>query len=314
LLLTLKKIGIYVILDDKRGWRRKMFKTAMKNASEIMLLGFLILLCVCVLYSCCFQTAEAYYGIGLFGRGIYGSTGLYGIGGLYGSSLFGLSGLYGGIGSLYGLGGLYGLLGVGSLYGIGGFYGMGGLYNPSSLYTIGLIYGLGGSEGLKNFGGLSGILNPVNLFSQLNLLNPGLQLATPITPAVSAEQAGTWTGSWYSLIKLNAGLMNMSLIEDTVKGTLVGEVTLLLNKITNSIPAEIGGLYSGGTTFVLTGGNNTVFSTTLLTTGITLYEIELNCTLTSSTTMTGTYFINDLVKLLATDYGNFNLTLASPAI
>ena len=82
--------------------------------------------------------------------------------------------------------------------------------------------------------------------------------------------------------------MNMTLIEDEILGALVGEVTLILNKFTNSIPAEISGLYDGGSTFVLTGGNNSVFSTTLLlTTAITLYEIELNCTLTSPTTMTG---------------------------
>ena len=62
-------------------------------------------------------------------------------------------------------------------------------------------------------------------------------------------------------------------------------------------------------------GNNTIFSTTLLVTGtVTLYEIELTCTLTSPTTMTGTYYINDLVKLLGDDYGNFNLTLSAPAI
>ncbi|MGA1789863.1 MAG: hypothetical protein ACMUIM_00115 [bacterium] len=249
---------------------------------------FIIMLCFSVFTFSSLNSAEAYYGSSLYGSGSYG---LYGLGGLYG-------GLYG-MSSLYGLGGLYGMSG---LYGLGGLYG-----------GLGGLYGLGG--GLYGLGGLGGMFGSLNLLSNLGLLNIGGQGALAAAPVVAAEQAGTWTGTWYSLIKLNAGIMNMSLIEDEINGALIGEVNLILNKFTNSIPAEISGLYDGGTSFVLTGGNNTVFSSLLiLTTTVTLYEITLTCTLTSPTTMTGTYYIKDLTKLLSDDYGNFNLTLTAPAI
>ena len=79
-----------------------------------------------------------------------------------------------------------------------------------------------------------------------------------------------------------------------------------------------GGAYGGGTTFVLNGSSETpLLTTTLLLTTTTAilypYSIQLNCTLTGPTTMTGTYTVRDLVKLSA-DYGNFNLTLSSPVI
>ena len=189
-----------------------------------------------------------------------------------------------------------------SLYGLGGLYG-----------GLGGLYGLGG--GLYGLGGLGGMFGSLNLLSNLGLFNIGGQGTVAAAPVVAAEQAGAWTGTWYSLIKLNAGIMNMSLIEDQLNGALIGEVTLILNKFTNSIPAEVSGLYDGGDTFILTGGNNTVFSSLLIgTTTVTLYEITLTCTLTSPTTMTGTYYIKDLTKLLSDDYGNFNLTLTAPVI
>ena len=109
--------------------------------------------------------------------------------------------------------------------------------------------------------------------------------------------------------------MNLTLVEDTVNEVLLGEVTLFLNNITNSVPAEVRGFYNGGSIFILSGGNNSVFTSTfLLLSPVTLYSIELNCTLTSPTTISGTYAIQDLVKLFGNDYGNFNLTLSSPVI
>jgi len=250
----------------------------------------------------------------------YGLSGLYGLGGLSGlsglSSLYGLGGLSGlsGLGSLYGLG-MYG--GLGSLYGVGGLYGLGGFSGGlGGLSMIGLAYGLGGSSGLKNLQTMAGLSNSLNPLGGLGLLNLGAQSpALTNLVGITAEQAGTWTGTWYSLIKLNAGIMNMTLVEDAVNGVLTGEVTLILNKITKSLPAEVSGPYAGGDTFVLTGGNSTILLTTLVIgTTLPLYEIELTCTLTSPTTMTGTYLINDLVKLLDYDYGNFDLTLSTPVI
>ena len=109
--------------------------------------------------------------------------------------------------------------------------------------------------------------------------------------------------------------MNLNLVEDTLSGLLSGEANLILSKITNSIPAQVSGTFNGGTTFTLTGGYSPLISTTLLitTTALATYSIQLNCVLTSSTTMTGTYIVQNLVKL-EIDYGNFNLTLSTPII
>jgi hypothetical protein len=111
--------------------------------------------------------------------------------------------------------------------------------------------------------------------------------------------------------------MNLNLVEDAISGQLSGEANLVLNKITNSIPAQVSGIFNTGTTFTLTGGYDPLASTTILITTTTLlstyYSIQLNCTLTSPTSMTGTYIIQDLIKL-EVDYGNFNLTLSTPFI
>lgn len=261
-------------------------------------------------------SSDAYYGF--YGTGLYGGIGLNStLGSLYGG-LYGLSSLYSGLG-LYGMGSLYSGLG---LYGLGGLYNS--LYSPLSF--MGGLYGLGGlgMYGLYGgLGGLNGILGTIGLMYGLGLTNANpltqvTQAVSPLTqltsPFVTAEQAGTWTGTWISLIKLQAGIINLTLVEDALGTTLTGEVNLLLNKITNSIPANVSGLYAGGSTFTLTGDNDAFISTTLLlVTTITPYTIQLNCTLTSPTTMTGTYTIQDLIKL-DIDYGNFDLTLSTPVI
>ncbi|MBN2372776.1 hypothetical protein JXL19_03155 [bacterium] len=306
-----------------------MFKW-MKGLNPILYV-LILLFILFVSFPVFLNTADAYYGsAGFYGGGIYGGLGAYGLlGGLYG-----LGALYGGIGSLYGLGGYYGLYGLGSLYGLGGTYGLGsllglsglyglgglgGIYGMLGLYGMGGIYGgLGGLSGIGGLygglGGLGGLISSISMLSGLGLLGSNAQNPIQLIPGVSAEQAGTWTGTWTSYVKLNAGLMTLTLVEDAVNGILSGEVTLFLNKFTNSIPGQISGLYDGGTSFILTGGNQSVFtSTLLLTTATYLYSIELNCTLTSQTTMNGTYLIRDPLKL-SVDYGSFNLTLSTPII
>jgi hypothetical protein len=138
------------------------------------------------------------------------------------------------------------------------------------------------------------------------------------TPVVSAEQAGTWSGSWFSLVQLKGGIMSMTLVEDALAGILSGEVNLILNKVTNSIPATVTGVVpvGVGTAFTLTGGNQGFLGTTtliLLPSVLSIYAIELTCTMTSPVAMTGTYMVQDLLKL-DVDYGNFNLTLTAPII
>lgn len=302
------------------------------------------------------QTCDAYYslspyssqyGLGLnsSGLGLYGNS-AYGLG-LYGglSSLYGLGGIYGttgltglsSLGGLYGLSSLYGLSGLGSMYGsplLKNMFGLGNLGNLNALSSFrgapimpGLLYGLMGGLGMNNLYGLGGSgLNSMYGLGGLgysNLLGltglyPSLTSTTPLSPngIISAEQAGTWTGYWNSYVKLTGGPMNMTLIEDLTLALLGGEVNLLLNKFTNSLPAEVSGTYTGGTTFILTGDNQAAVVSSLLlltTTGTLLYYIELNCTLTSNTTMTGTYLIRDPLKL-SIDYGAFNLTLSSAVV
>lgn len=127
--------------------------------------------------------------------------------------------------------------------------------------------------------------------------------------------------------------MNMSLIEDPLTGIISGEVNLLLNKVTNSIPADVTGYITtaigpgslgitgtGGTAtvFVLSGGNQGFFSSTLLLLPslpsiITIYTINLVCVMTSPVTIVGTYEVADIYKLTV-DSGEFDLTLTTPII
>lgn len=292
-------------------------------------ISLLILILLVIFVSICLFSSNGlcYYGmsgLGLYGGysslygGLYGNLGLYGLGSLYG----GLMGMYGLMGGMYGLGGLYGGLlgGLYGMYGLGGLYGglLGGLYG---MYGLGGLYGgLGGLYGL-GIGGIGGydMLGTMSVLSTLGLLNPVTQATTQPSPLVVAEQAGGWSGTWYSLFTLKGGIMTLNLTENLVTGILSGQVNMLLHKITSSIPADVAGVIPIGTTFVLTGDNQAFLGTASITTllllpsSIPLYSIELNCTLTTPTTMTGTYMINDLLKL-DIDYGNFNLTLTAPII
>jgi hypothetical protein len=148
---------------------------------------------------------------------------------------------------------------------------------------------------------------------------------------LAAEQAGTWTGTWTSLVTLKGGLMDMSLVEDVLTGALTGQVNLFLNKVTGSIPADVTGFLTtvgpgslgitgtGGAvaTFILSGGNQAFFSSLLpvpvVTSAIPLYTINLVCIMTTPVTMTGTYDVQDIYKLNS-DSGEFSLTLTAPVI
>lgn len=300
----------------------------------------LILIClICLLFV---PSTHAYYGLsglGLYGGLGYGGSGLYGLGGMYGG-LYGMMGLYG-LGGLYGFsGGLYGLSGLGRLYTLGGLYGLGGLSGLGGLCGLGGLYGLGGLCGLGGLYGLGGmgcglgggLLGSMGLLSLSGLLNPTTKSTAQPAPVMTAEQAGTWTGTWTSLVTLKGGIMNMSLVEDVVTGTLSGQVNLLLNKVTNSIPADVSGYLTpinpgslgitgaGGAiaTFVLVGGNQNFFSTSFLilpsiTSALSIYSIKLTCIMTSPVTMIGTYDVEDIYKL-EVDSGEFELILSAPVI
>lgn len=312
-------------------------KEGMKQIKSILLILSIALLGVFLILSGMPQGYAYTYlsGTGkIYGNGV-GWPGMYaGLGGIY--NLYGLGGFYGG-----GYGGLYnftpaisrmsilnpmsmiGTYGFGGLYGnIFGLYGLGGLYGLSNIALLNNPYGLYGLGGLLGMGGIWGGLVGLNPILSTMALLPTSGLTTlPIetiqpAPIVTAEQAGIWNGNWFSFIKItDLGSMTLNLVENTTTGLLVGEANLLLNSVTNSLPAQVTGAYNGGSTFVLSGGNNTIFTSTfLLVANATLYSIELNCTLISPTNMTGDYFIQDLVKLVNNDIGRFNLTLSSPVI
>jgi len=309
----------------------------MKRMKSILPIFSIALLGACLILSGIPQGYAYTYlsGTGrIYGNGV-GWSGMYaGLGGIY--NLYGLGGLYGGVyGGLYNLTpaisnirilnpmSMLGTYGLGGLYGnIFGLYGLGGLYGLSNISLLNTAYGPYGLGGLWGMGGIWGGIGGLNPILSIMGLFPGNDLFTsPIetiqpAPIVAAEQAGIWSGNWFSFIKItDLGSMTLNLTENTASGLLVGEANLLLNSVTNSLPAQVTGVYSGGSTFVLSGGNNTIFTSTfLLVTNATLFSIELNCTLTSPTTMTGTYFIQDLIKVVNNDIGSFNLALSSPVI
>jgi hypothetical protein len=125
-------------------------------------------------------------------------------------------------------------------------------------------------------------------------------LATPL-PMRMAAQAGTWIGTWQStfiafIILFNSGTMNMTLIEDLTLNTLDGTAILVGSRFTDTL-FNVRGVLTDPTNFILEG---------VVATGIALV---LNCTLTSPTTMTGSYTVSSGFGGQLLDTGVFNLTL-----
>ncbi|MEW6378396.1 MAG: hypothetical protein AB1611_02180 [bacterium] len=217
--------------------------------------------------------ADAYYGLG----SMYG-----GYGGLYGGLYGGMYGIYGGLYGLYG-GGLYG-----GLYGMyGGLYGLyGGLYG---LYGMGGLYGLygGGLYGLYGVGGLYGLYGG-GLYG-LGGLRYGL-----------AEQTGTWEGLWSS--GLVSGPMTLNLVSDPLFGTLSGYVQLLGNPTLGSLVSITGSALNSQ--IILSGSG--------IGLGGMTFTIDIVGTLTTATTMDGTYTLTNSTSLVET--GSFKLSLLTPVI
>jgi len=99
--------------------------------------------------------------------------------------------------------------------------------------------------------------------------------------------------------------MNLTLSQNTTTGAVTGTASLILNKLV-PLPVTVSGTFLGGTTFTLTG----IFTDyQLALSGLVLvpidYTVTLNCTITSATTMSGTYSI---ISLKESDFGSFNVT------
>lgn len=287
----------------------------------------IMILCILILFFVLISQTMAYFGLtSLSALGLYGGLLPYSFGTPYSFTTMGL----------YGVGGLYG-----GLYGLNGLYGMGGMFGLTSMYNNPFCctgsFGLSSTFGLNNIWpntyGYGNTLTSLSQFPAVSTFNPFMSSLMQMPNMVTAEQAGNWSGTWTSLVTLKGGIMNMSIVEDPLTGVLSGTVNLLLNKVTNSIPADVVGYIStlgpgalgitgtGGaiTTFILSGSNQNFFGTTTLLllpslpSVITVYTIDLVCVMTTPVTIAGTYDVADIYKLNV-DSGEFSLTLTSPII
>lgn len=232
---------------------------------------------------------------------IYGTTRIPGLplgnlmGGLY-SSLYGSFGLFGGsIGSLYsglnyGLYGLYGGLNSGLLNsGLGLYSGMMGLYG-AGLGLYGNMFGLSGTS----------LFGPSGLGILTGTLGFGNTLAT--IPTVTAEQVGTWTGTWTNFTL--SGIMTLNLAEDLLTGALYGYAQLLGNTYLSALISVDGTVL-----------NNQIFvSGSGVGLGNQTFTCEIIGILTTATTMIGTYnMINNSSGGTIVEQGSISLELI-PAI
>jgi hypothetical protein len=144
-------------------------------------------------------------------------------------------------------------------------------------------------------GGLT--IDPI-MPSLLSLMAPSL--AAPLPMRVSA-QAGTWVGTWQStsiafIILFNSGTMNMTLVENPTLNTIDGTAILVGSRFADTL-FDMRGVLTDPTNFILEG---------IVANGIALV---LNCTLTSPTTMTGSYTSSFGFGGQVVDTGVFSLTL-----
>jgi len=211
----------------------------------------------------------------MFSRNVQAYYG--GLGGIPGSG-FGLGNPYYGAGGLYG--GLYGLY--------GGLYGGMNSFGPYSLYgDVAGLYGLGGL-GLAGGAGLT----------RHAQVPPAATTVIPVLP----NPTGSWLGSWVSYVSLTSGTANFQLLYTPGTLAITGTAGLLLNKLV-PVPINVTGT-NGLTGFTLSG---TYFDLKSLTS----YSVSYTCSLSTTTFITGSYLIHDLLYL-QTDLGTLGLSLANP--
>ena len=127
----------------------------------------------------------------------------------------------------------------------------------------------------------------------------------PFSPFAIAEQVGSWTGIWSA--GLYSGPMSLNLIE--VIDPLLGTVTLA------GYAQLLGNPYLGALVDNISGEalNNQIYlSGSGLGAGSTTYQIEIVGTLTTATTMTGTYTLINSSSIR--EVGSFDLSLLPPII
>ncbi|MEW6379800.1 MAG: hypothetical protein AB1611_09350 [bacterium] len=248
-------------------------------------------------------------GVGLGLGGWYGQQGglLFGPLGFGGASPYALGILgspYGGIGlnGLSGLGalGAFGFLGLGGI----GIYGYGGFYDPVSLAYL---LAFGPWAGLMSSQSSTISAAAPNPSAELPLNTAGKQQGKRVVRSfIAAEQAGSWEGTWFSLVKTSStGKMTLDLVEAPVTRELSGSCTLLLNRYLTG-PVDVSGTFDPvDSTFVLTG--------TYIDLLLKEWSLKLDCTLVDPENITGRYVLYDQLYSKG-DAGNFDLSLIAPAI
>ncbi|MGA1869328.1 MAG: hypothetical protein ACMUJM_12380 [bacterium] len=122
----------------------------------------------------------------------------------------------------------------------------------------------------------------------------------PLVPLFIAEQAGTWSGTWTT--GLVSGPMNMNLVTDLFGG-VSGYCQLLGNPILGTLVDNLLGTVLNNQIYVSGSG---------LGAGSTTIKIDIIGTMTSATTMTGTYTLIDSSSIK--EVGSFALDLLPPII
>lgn len=120
------------------------------------------------------------------------------------------------------------------------------------------------------------------------------------TPMRTAAQTGTWIGTWTSnyiafIVLWHTGPMSLNIVVDPLTGAVAGTGTLQGSRY-SSVLFDVFGVEA----------NNLINVSGFLGIG---YNIYLDGTLTSPTTMTGTYKVVGTSGGTILDYGIFNLTL-----
>ncbi|MGA1869330.1 MAG: hypothetical protein ACMUJM_12390 [bacterium] len=123
----------------------------------------------------------------------------------------------------------------------------------------------------------------------------------PIAPLAFVEQAGTWQGVWTT--GLVSGPMTLNLVEDPILGTLAGYCQLLGNPLLGTLVDNLLGNVLNNQVYLEGSG---------LGAGSTTFQIDIVGTLTSATTMTGTYTLIESSSIRQT--GSFEVTLITPVI
>ncbi|MGA1795209.1 MAG: hypothetical protein ACMUIL_05035 [bacterium] len=156
------------------------------------------------------------------------------------------------------------------------------------------------------FSGLTSLTLPqvpfsLPMLSPVSLSQASLSLAAPL-PMRMAAQAGTWIGTWQStfvafIILFNSGTMTMTLVENPTLNTISGTCILEGSRFANTL-FDVQGALTGTPLFELQG-----------VIGAGGFTVVMSCTLTSPTTMTGTYSESIGFGGPVVDRGVFSLTL-----